>query len=92
MNTAPVTDQHRRQAWRLLRRECWPDTYEATVLDPIRAQLILLYAYHLSKATATPQRLMAARPALERAAHQPVPRKTATCTDNKRAAAGDRDD
>jgi hypothetical protein len=92
MNTAAVTEDHKRQAWRLLRRQCWPDTYEETVLVPIRAQLIAVYAYHLSKATATPQRLMATRPALERAARQPVQRWAPTCTDNKRAAAGDRDD
>jgi len=86
------TQEHMHQAWRLLRRPCWPDTYEATMHDPIRAQLVQMYAHQLARSRHLP--IPPAAPRVpERRAPQVAPfRSVPNCVDRKRAASGERDD
>lgn len=86
------TDDDMRRAWRILRRPCWPQSYEDTMLDPIRAQLVRMYAHHLALAFTLPDCHKPYR-APERRTQQPALfRPSPTVVDRKRAAAGDRDD
>jgi hypothetical protein len=90
-----VTDDDMERAWHILHQPSWPATLAETLLDERRALLVCTYARQLARARAractapapapvraTPQRLWANRP---RPTH-------AVVVDNKRAAAGDRDD
>lgn len=96
--TVQETAEDMREAWRLLRRDCWPETYEATMRDPIRAQLVQMYAHHLALAAALPEcpgvvRLAPLVP--ERRTQPAMPtlfRPHPTVVDRKRAASGERDD
>lgn len=42
----PVTDEHRRMAFHIVRRPDWPD-YEHAITDPLRARLIECRAHAL---------------------------------------------
>lgn len=96
MATAIVqeTQEHMQKAWRLLRRPCWPDTYEATMHDPIRAQLVHMYAHQLAQSRQLP--IPPSAPRVPDRRNQPATptlcRSSPTVVDRKRAAAGDRDD
>ncbi|PZO17660.1 MAG: hypothetical protein DCF26_09535 [Burkholderiales bacterium] len=99
--TIQETTEDLHKAWRLLRRPCWPDTYEATVQDPIRARLVQMYAHQLALAAVLIGKLesTAAAPFAprqpERRTQPAMPtlfRPLPTMVDRKRAAAGDRDD
>jgi hypothetical protein len=86
------TEENLRRAWRILRRPCWPLDYEDTMVDPIRAQLVRMYARHLALAVTLPDCYRPNR-ASERRTQQPaLLRPPPTVVDRKRAAAGDRDD
>lgn len=94
-----IEDMHK--AWRLLRRPCWPDSYEATMQDPMRARLVQMYAHQLALAAVLIGKLETTattpfRPQLpERRAQPATPtlfRPLPTVVDRKRAASGERDD
>lgn len=98
ITTVQETDEDMRRAWRILRRPCWPQTFEDTMHDPLRAQLVQMYAHHLALAAAVPDCPATARftprvpdrrtPPATPTLFRPPP----TVVDRKRAAAGDRDD
>ena len=85
------------RAWRLLRPPCWPATYQECMQDPLRAQLVQMYARQLLRSDATlaakSRRVEAPAPAITHERRRPAPHGLAPGTvDRKRAAAGDRDD
>lgn len=92
------TQEDLHKAWRLLRRPCWPDTYEATMQDPLRAQLVQMYAHHLALTAALPAcgvAVCVTRKTPERRSQPAMPalfRPHPTVVDRKRAASGERDD
>ncbi len=96
--TVQETTEDMHKAWRLLRRPCWPDTYEATMQDPMRARLVQMYAHHLALAAALPEcpAVVRCTPRVPERRTQPATpilfRPHPTVVDRKRAAAGDRDD
>jgi hypothetical protein len=93
-----VDDELLRRAWRLLRPPCWPETYEASMRDPLRAQMVQMYARQLLRSDAKANARAAwpatalTTPALARERRWPAPVSVSHGVDRKRAAAGDRDD
>lgn len=83
------------RAWRLLRPLCWPESYDETMKDELRARQVHMFAAQLQRSDA---RVAAeekfptvVRTAQERR-HSPLPALAVGVVDRKRAAAGDRDD
>jgi hypothetical protein len=44
-----ATDEELRAAWRLCRTHSWPDTFEETMLDPLRERLVRTTAAGLTR-------------------------------------------
>jgi hypothetical protein len=100
MNTAAIariepTDAQLREAWtRLARRFAWIGTYDDAMADQVRSKLVRMNALHppasrsarIDPPTPAPQH--AARPAAPRFHTELLP----GFIDNKRRAAGERDD
>ncbi len=93
---APVTvsEDDMQRAWRILHQPSWPATLDETLLDERRALLVCTYARQLARA-----RGRSCTPPAPAPARTPTPRLWANralpargVVDNKRAAAGDRDD
>ena len=93
-HTAEPDDAALRRAWQLYKLDCWPATFEETMRDSVRAQLVRLHAHHMDKPAPAPAAPPTARIA-PRASTVHAPRLRPLppgYLDHKRAAAGDRDD
>lgn len=86
------------RAWRMLRPPCWPATFVETMADPLRSQMVHMFARQLVRSDAKAAAhaawpVVAARPpAIAHERRRPLPALAAGTVDRKRAAAGDRDD
>lgn len=81
-----------RLAWQRYRLPSWPATFEETMLDGTRAQLVRMHARHLARPSPVPAAVPAAN---QRTCTAKVPRLFSPppgYVDHKRAAAGDLDD
>ncbi len=96
--TADYTDEQLRAAWAACRPRTWPDTFEETMADPVRAQMVRLHAWHIAN-----PRKVAAEPAARLATPCPAPSAAPAphrfalthppgYVDRKRAASGERED
>ncbi|MDZ4282789.1 MAG: hypothetical protein U1C04_18745 [Hydrogenophaga sp.] len=86
------------RAWRMLRPPCWPPSFVETMADPLRSQMVHMFARQLLRSAAAPATRDAwpapAMPAAPRQTERrrPLPQMATGAVDRKRAAAGDRDD
>lgn len=79
------TEPELRAAWQARRRPGWPDTFEATMDDPILATVVGLHARSLQHRAAGPV------PAITVPRHRLPELRPAPAIDRKRLAAGERE-
>lgn len=88
-----VTDDDLLCAWSAIRQPSWPDTLAETLQEEVRAHLVHTYARQIARSRTrvckAPTPPTVRLPSPRRPALSPLP---AGFVDNKRAAAGDRDD
>lgn len=94
LQAAQPDDAALRRAWRMYRLDCWPESFEETMLDPVRAQMVRMHAFHLARQAPAPTAPLPVT-ASRRGPHPAAPMLRPLppgYVDHKRAAAGDRDD